>query len=75
MKYRFGEMLYTAAASEGTVHVIQLGSVNWRDPADSISARYSVYGTECISSMPDDHLDMITFGHPLARPKTFYVFI
>ena len=38
MKYRFGEMLYTAAASEGPVHVIQLGSVNWREPVSSISA-------------------------------------
>lgn len=38
VKYRFGEILYTAASSEEPVHVIQLGSVNWREPVSSISA-------------------------------------
>ena len=31
--YRYGEISHAAAASGRTVHVIQLGSVNWREPA------------------------------------------
>ena len=40
---RFGEIMEAAAASEGTVHVIQLQSVDWREPVSSISARNSVW--------------------------------
>ena len=34
--YRYGEISHTAAASVRTVHVIQLRSVNWREPVFSI---------------------------------------
>ena len=38
IQHRFGEVLHTAAASGRTVHVAQLYSVEWREPASSISA-------------------------------------
>ena len=44
IRMRYGECTGAVAASEGTIHVTQLFSVDWREPACSISAQYKCVG-------------------------------